>query len=87
MRCAACEHELEAFTGDVCPKCQHFAHPTKLGIYDGLELIKRGGMGSVYRARHSELGTIVAIKTVHTHTGQLDFLELGRIDGQRPLQQ
>jgi predicted Ser/Thr protein kinase len=69
MQCAACERELEAFTGDVCPHCQHFAHPTRLGIYDGLELIKRGGMGSVYRARHPELGTVVAIKTVHTHTG------------------
>ena len=51
MQCAVCERELEAFTGDVCPHCQHFAHPTRLGIYDGLELIKRGGMGSVYRAR------------------------------------
>ena len=69
MQCAVCERELEAFTGDVCPHCQHFAHPTRLGIYDGLELIKRGGMGSVYRARHPELGTVVAIKTVHTHTG------------------
>ena len=64
MHCASCQHELTAFTGDVCPHCTRIAHPTKLGVYENLELIKRGGMGTVYKARHPELGTLVAIKVV-----------------------
>lgn len=79
MHCASCEQEVceptEAFTGDVCPRCDHFAHPTRLGFYEGLELIKRGGMGSVYRARHTKLGTNVAIKVVHTNTGPATLIE------------
>ncbi len=66
MHCATCKQEVgdEAFTGDVCPACRHLIHPTRLGIYQDLELIKRGGMGAVYRATHPELGTQVAIKVV-----------------------
>ncbi len=73
MRCSACGEDLagphEAFTGDVCPRCSHFAHPTRLGLYEDLELIKRGGMGAVYRAHHPTLGTAVAIKVVSRTLG------------------
>ncbi len=79
MNCASCREPVcgpdEAFTGDVCPRCQHFAHPTRLGVYEDLELIKRGGMGSVYRARHPKLGTTVAIKVVHQHIGPENLAE------------
>jgi len=73
VRCATCQNDVsgpdEAFTGDVCPRCRHFVHPTRLSRYENLELVKRGGMGAVYRAQHPGLGTVVAIKLVHTETG------------------
>jgi TolB-like protein/tetratricopeptide (TPR) repeat protein/predicted Ser/Thr protein kinase len=41
---------------------------TRLGAYEISEFIAAGGMGEVYRARHSILGREVAIKTVGTQT-------------------
>ena len=38
--------------------------PSRLGPYQVLETIGRGGMGVVYRARHAGSGAIVALKTV-----------------------
>ena len=68
--CAHCRNPLgrpdEPFVSDVCPACRHFALPTRLDIYENLELLQRGGMGAVYRAEHAQLGTVVAIKLVHT---------------------
>lgn len=79
MKCAACSERVcapdEAFTGDVCPHCRHFVHPTRLGVYTDLELLKRGGMGAVYAARHPTLGTAVAIKVVSASGGPDNLAE------------
>ena len=76
MRCAACERTLDqSFTGDVCPHCDRFVQPTRLGSFARLELIRRGGMGAVYRGEHPELGTPVAIKLMHASAGVEGMVE------------
>ncbi|HEV3189507.1 MAG TPA: serine/threonine-protein kinase, partial [Polyangiaceae bacterium] len=40
------------------------------GKYEVLDLIGRGGMGSVWRGRHSSLGTMVAVKFVDPEYAQ-----------------
>lgn len=82
MKCSACGEAVstagEAFTGDVCPQCHRFAHPTRLGEFEHLELIKRGGMSAVYRARHPRVGTTVAIKVIQNTIGAENLLERAR---------
>ena len=40
--------------------------PQKLGKYQLLEEIARGGMGVVYRARHTGLDSLVAVKMIRS---------------------
>lgn len=45
------------------------SHPKTVGPYELLEEIGRGGMGSVYRARHRQLGKIQALKIIDSKSG------------------
>ncbi len=42
--------------------------PARVGAYDVLELLGRGGMGAVYRARERSTGAEVALKLLHVDT-------------------
>ena len=47
-----------------------------IGRYEVLELLAGGGQGTVYRARDSESGEVVALKVMHPgHTGEAQYLE------------
>ena len=48
----------------------------RIGRYEVLELLAGGGQGTVYRARDSEGGEVVALKVMHPgHTGEAQYLE------------
>jgi serine/threonine protein kinase len=55
--------------------------PRLLGYYHMLEKIGKGGMGTVYRARHATDGRIVAVKVARTHVIQEPVL-LARFAGE-----
>src|SRR5688572_5799334 len=66
IRCTTCTKTINiALTGALPPACPHCAGqpvPKRLGPFAPVRLVATGGMGEVYLARHSELGTEVAIK-------------------------
>ncbi len=41
----------------------------ELGAYELLDELGRGGMGTVYRAKHRQLGKIQALKVIHSQSG------------------
>ena len=48
----------------------------RIGRYEVLELLAGGGQGTVYRARDTESGEVVALKVMHPgHTGEAQYLE------------
>jgi WD40 repeat protein/serine/threonine protein kinase len=53
------------------------AAPRRVGEYDLLEPLGRGGMGAVYRARHRRLGKVVALKIL-SGGGRFDPALVGR---------
>ena len=55
----------------------------RIGKYEVLELLAGGGQGTVYRARDTEGGEVVALKVMHPgHTGEAQYL---RLSGGRPI--
>ena len=61
--CETAAHAL-LVADDVAEAPSFLAVGTRLGPYEITGFIAAGGMGEVYRARHSVLGRIVALKTV-----------------------
>ena len=55
--------------GQAAPAPPRLAPGTRLGAYEVTAFLSAGGMGEVYRARHTVLGRAVAIKTVSARAG------------------
>ena len=61
-----CETPAPALlTDDYAVPAARLESGTRLGVYEIIDFIAAGGMGEVYRARHSILDRVVAIKTVN----------------------
>ncbi|MEM7474002.1 MAG: protein kinase [Planctomycetota bacterium] len=75
---AAALQAARSFMMDPEPKPTGKAEPwepptTDLGAYELLRPLGRGGMGSVYLARHRKLGKEVAVKLLPAHNFRSDF--------------
>src|SRR5580692_3269143 len=89
--CITCGQE---FTGEevVCPGDGTILTPLAkdpylgtllAGRYEILEIIGGGGMGLVYKARHTMMNRIVAIKMLHQHlTSSPDALKRFKLEAQ-----
>src|SRR5262249_23466831 len=51
-------------TGDMRPSRSKLPIPRFLGAYEVLEPLNGGGMGDIYKARHTRLKRLVALKTL-----------------------
>jgi eukaryotic-like serine/threonine-protein kinase len=68
--CPTCGVALpEDAPGGLCPRCLLSdalggSPPTRVGEYEILGSLGRGGMGAIYRARHRDIGRTVALKVI-----------------------
>ena len=69
--CPSCQHPMDTLDTE-CPSCGYTLRAIcgdpighTVGNLTIVELIAAGGMGTVYRAEHSSLGTTYAIKILH----------------------
>lgn len=53
---------------EAASEASRLASGTRIGSYEITEFVAAGGMGAVYRARHTVLGREVAIKTIGVHS-------------------
>src|SRR3982750_1320937 len=91
IRCIRCGNEFDA-SAKVCPNCgepltdflrKYLREPID-GKYEILERLGVGGMGEVYKVRHTFLGTIRVVKVIRSSTseskdGQERFLREARL--------
>lgn len=95
--CTRCGRELSALTAEgLCPGCLlgralmsdleedlEESGAQRIGDYDLLEQIARGGMGLVYRARHRRLNRIVALKLISANElAKPEYVERFRIEAE-----
>ena len=77
--CDECRNLVFALASADVSSATDTAEPAeRIGRFEVLDLVGRGAMGAVYRARDPELARLVAIKVRHSH-GKLDVEQEDRI--------